>query len=77
MIRAIHEDYEGQIVFPCGTEILQTTSTDYLFCAGALQIPKEISGTKDEATYKTDAEDERSLFFDAPELVSYLRRIRQ
>ena len=75
VIRAISEEYEGRIGWPHGTETLKSTSTDYLFCGNALQIPANQQAGKNEADYRKEAEENRALFFKASELTPYLMEI--
>jgi hypothetical protein len=76
VIRAIRVNYDEAYPLPRGGEVLSVDAADYLYCAGALQIPNEQQGSEKEAAYRESAENERTLFFDAPELASYLTRVK-
>ena len=76
VIRNIDVEYDGRLFYPRGTEILKVITTDYLFCSGVLQVPKDVTEGIASAEYKEGAENSRTLFFNAPELAPYLNRIK-
>jgi hypothetical protein len=76
LIRTITIEREAGYNYNRARELLKVATIDYQYCSTALLIPNEIKGTEKEATYKNDAEEERSLLFNAPELQPHLKRVK-
>ncbi len=75
-IREIELAYEGRNYGYNGALVAKATQVDFIFCDGKLYAPNRFREKTDAAKYAVSAEEARKLFFEAPELSEYIKRVR-